>query len=245
VLGAGDARDPGWVRARAGALVIAVPCGAAGGTCFCASMGTGPGVESGHDIRLTELLEGAMHRFVAEAGSERGAALLARVQARPASEAEQAAAAELPVRAARRMGRALEVRGLAESLVRSPEHPRWDDVALRCLSCGNCTLSCPTCFCHTVSDVASLDGSTAERVRAWDTCFSSEFSYIHGGSVRPSVRARYRQWLTHKFAHWHAQFGSSGCVGCGRCITWCPARIDITEEAGELSRPAEATHAHA
>jgi ferredoxin len=128
------------------------------------------------------------------------------------------------------MGRAMETDGLPALLARNPEHPRWAQVAERCLTCGNCTLSCPTCFCHTVEDVADLAGTTAERVRRWDSCFTSEFSYIHGGSVRPSARSRYRQWLTHKLSAWHDQFGTSGCVGCGRCITWCPAKIDITEE---------------
>jgi sulfhydrogenase subunit beta (sulfur reductase) len=52
--------------------------------------------------------------------------------------------------------------------------------------------------------------------------------------VRASTAARYRQWITHKLASWIDQFGTSGCVGCGRCITWCPAAIDITVEAAAL-----------
>jgi Fe-S oxidoreductase len=90
---------------------------------------------------------------------------------------------------------------------------------------------CPTCFCATVEDATDLTGSATERRRVWDSCFSQEFSYIHGGSVRTSAGARYRQWITHKLATWHEQFGVSGCVGCGRCITWCPVGIDITAEA--------------
>ncbi len=115
-------------------------------------------------------------------------------------------------------------------LMRNLEHPRWDDVAGRCLSCANCTMVCPTCFCTSVEDASDLTGDEASRSRRWDSCFTMDFSYIHGGSVRPSTKSRYRQWLTHKLSTWHDQFGSSGCVGCGRCITWCPVGIDITEE---------------
>ncbi|MFI5372211.1 MAG: 4Fe-4S dicluster domain-containing protein [Candidatus Eisenbacteria bacterium] len=244
VLGAGMVRDPRWVLARENAFVIAVPCAAAGGTCFCASMGSGPAVTGGFDVRLTELLADGAPTYVAEAGSERGSAVLATLDVRVATDAECAAAAEVPARAAKAMGRALDTKDLPGRLAGSPDHPRWEDAAARCLACGNCTSVCPTCFCHTITDVVSLDGTTAERVRACDSCFTAEFSYIHGGSVRTGTRARYRQWLTHKLAHWHTQFGVSGCVGCGRCITWCPAGIDITEEAAAVARPAETHHAH-
>ena len=136
--------------------------------------------------------------------------------------------------AAERMGRSLDPTDLRGLLARNLEHPRWDDVATRCLSCTNCTLVCPTCFCSSVEDVTDLAGEGAERNRVWDSCFSVDHSYIHGGSIRPSGRSRYRQWLTHKFGTWHDQFGTSGCVGCGRCITWCPVAIDVTEELAAI-----------
>jgi Fe-S-cluster-containing hydrogenase component 2 len=136
--------------------------------------------------------------------------------------------------------------GIKELLQGNPTHPRWDDVAARCLTCGNCTMVCPTCFCTTVDDHTDLAGQTAERVRRWDSCFTLDFSYIHGGSVRTENRSRYRQWMTHKLASWIDQFGTSGCVGCGRCITWCPVGIDITAEAEAIrttsKRPGEEHH---
>ena len=132
------------------------------------------------------------------------------------------------------MGRSLVTDGLKELLQANPNHSRWDEVAERCLTCGNCTNVCPTCFCTTIDDATDLSGNTAERVRRWDSCFTLDFSYIHGGNVRSSARSHYRQWMTHKLAHWVDQFGSSGCVGCGRCITWCPVGIDITEEAAAI-----------
>jgi formate hydrogenlyase subunit 6/NADH:ubiquinone oxidoreductase subunit I len=131
---------------------------------------------------------------------------------------------------ASRQIRHLDTAGLRDLLYENFEHPRWDNVAARCLSCANCTMVCPTCFCTTVEDVSDISGNHAERWRRWDSCFTQSFSYIHGGSVRTSAKSRYRQWMTHKLASWTDQFGTSGCVGCGRCITWCPVGIDITEE---------------
>ena len=234
VLLAGAATDPVYRARREGALLIAVQCGRAGRTCFCASMGTGPAVRSGHDLVLTELVEEGRHVFVAEAGSELGGELLAELRAADATAAETGAAQAAVARATAGMGRTLETEGLPALLANAQEHAHWDVVAARCLACGNCTSVCPTCFCVTTEDFTDLAAGLNRRVRRWDSCFSVDFTYIHGGNVRSSVRSRYRQWLTHKLGSWHEQFGSSGCVGCGRCITWCPAGIDITEEARAL-----------
>jgi sulfhydrogenase subunit beta (sulfur reductase) len=231
--------EPSYRARREGAFLVAVQCGRAGRTCFCRSMGTGPRLPSGYDLALTELLAGARHDFVVEIGTERGAAVASELPHRPAS-SEDVDAAEACVRqAAAGMGRSLDPTDLRELLLRHYEDPHWGDVARRCLTCANCTLVCPTCFCASVEDTTDLMAGTAERVRRLDSCFSLAFSYVHGGSVRTSAGARYRHWITHKLATWHDQFGTSGCVGCGRCITWCPAGIDITREVGTL-RAAEA-----
>jgi sulfhydrogenase subunit beta (sulfur reductase) len=226
-------------------FVVALNCGQAGGTCFCVSMNAGPAVREGYDIALTEVLDEGGHVFLAEPGSPRGAALLASLPARAATVPEIAAARAVVQRTVAGMGRRLETAGLKERLQAHPEHPRWTEVAERCLSCANCTMVCPTCFCFTVDETTDLALGTAERVRSWDSCFNPGFSYVHGGSVRSSGAARYRQWLTHKLAGWIDQFGTSGCVGCGRCITWCPTGIDITEEAAAIGLPAEAGHGDA
>jgi len=226
--------DERYGARRNAALVVAVNCTEAGGTCFCTSMQTGPAVGPGHDLALTELVLPGDHCFVLEAGSERGAALQARLGCPPAPEALLTAARERIDSVAGQMGRTLDTRGLPELLLRQLDSPHWDDVAARCLACANCTLVCPTCFCSSVEDVTDLDGSHAERWRRWDSCFNPGFSYIHGGEVRSTTGARYRQWLTHKLATWHEQFGTSGCVGCGRCVTWCPVGIDLTAEAAAL-----------
>jgi sulfhydrogenase subunit beta (sulfur reductase) len=225
--------DRDYEARRRGIFVVAVNCGEPGGTCFCVSMDTGPRVREGYDLALTELLDGE-HRFLVEAGSDAGVEVLAELPSRPAEAADVSAADTVVESTASRMGRTMESAGLRDLLADGLEHPRWDDVAERCLTCGNCTLVCPTCFCSSVEDATDLTGTEATRTRVWDTCFSLDYSYIHGGSVRNSARSRYRQWLTHKLGTWHDQFGTSGCVGCGRCITWCPVGIDITAEVAAL-----------
>ncbi len=226
----GSYPDTAYRRRRENVFLIAVNCTQAGGTCFCASMGTGPKAASGFDLALTEVLNHECHFFVVEVGSRSGAELLAEVPHAPARDEDKELADHLAQETAARMGRSLETRDIKEVLHRNLEHPRWERVAERCLTCANCTMVCPTCFCTTVEDVTDLAGERAERCRKWDSCFTMDFSYIHGGSVRYSPQARYRQWMTHKLGTWMEQFGTLGCVGCGRCITWCPVGIDITEE---------------
>lgn len=230
----GRYRDPGYGTRRNDAFIVAVNCSQAAATCFCVSMQSGPRARSGFDLALTELLDGDDHEFVVEAGSEAGRGMLRRLPAARASAAQLAAADAVVRRTAQHMGRRLETDGLKALLQANPDHPRWEEVAERCLSCGNCTMVCPTCFCTNVEDHSDLAGSGADRVRKWDSCFTMDFSYIHGGSVRTTGSSRYRQWITHKLASWHDQFGTPGCVGCGRCIAWCPAGIDITEEAAAI-----------
>lgn len=227
--------DAHYAAARQETFVVAVACSDPSGTCFCVSMDTGPRPDRGFDLCLTELATAADdHRLHVEVGSARGAEVLAAVPTTVAGDDDRAAAARVTEQAVGRMGRHLETDGLKEALYAGAESPHWEDVASRCLACGNCTLVCPTCFCTSVDDETDLTGNEASRVRHWDSCFTGDFSYLHGGSVRSSISSRYRQWATHKLASWHDQFGSSGCVGCGRCIAWCPAAIDITAEAAAV-----------
>lgn len=221
--------DDRYEQRRASAFIVAVSCGDPVSTCFCTSMGTGPHPGPGYDLALTEMLDGD-HRFLVEIGTDRGAAIATRLNSRPAAAGDTASARTVVERAAARITRSLDTTDIRDLLYANAEHPRWDDVAARCLTCGNCTMACPTCFCTGIEDTSDLDGVHSERFRVWDSCFTGEFSYLHGGSVRPSPRSRYRQWMTHKLASWIDQFGMSGCVGCGRCIAWCPVGIDITEE---------------
>ncbi|MGW5304099.1 4Fe-4S dicluster domain-containing protein [Streptomyces griseoluteus] len=234
VLTGGTYRDAGYEGRRSAALLIVVECTEPGATCFCVSMGTGPAAGPGYDLVMTEVVEENAHRFWVRSGSEEGADILAELPARPADAETRGKARADVTAAADRMGRSMPEADLRELMAGTLDAPRWDDVAGRCLTCGNCTMVCPTCFCTTTEDVTDLTGDHAERWRLWDSCFDLDFSQLHGGPVRASARSRYRQWMTHKLGTWYDQFGSSGCVGCGRCIVWCPVGIDITEEAAAL-----------
>jgi ferredoxin len=222
--------DPYYAAHRESIFTIAVNCHTAGGTCFCVSMNTGPRCTAGYDVVLTELIGGGRHELVLESGTERGTRLVQSLPGRETTQADEAAIDYVIRNTAAHMGRTHNNTGIVELLTRNYEHPRWADVTNRCLTCGNCTQACPTCFCSTVEDATDVSGDHAERARRWDSCFSVEHSYLHGGAVRQAPLPRYRQWMTHKLATWYEQFGTSGCVGCGRCITWCPVGIDITEE---------------
>jgi ferredoxin len=264
---ASEISDPHYAQARERLFLIAVECEHPGGTCFCASMGTGPEISGEQqatgdqgkrraldnsspsvrrslpvaphgertaadffDLVLTELDEA----FVVRAGSVAGRELSNRLGLTVASVEQTNEGRRRVAAAAAAMGRSVDVTDIRNLLHRNQEHPRWGIVADRCLSCTNCTLVCPTCFCSSVEDVTDLSLESAVRVRRWDSCFNPEFAAVHGGNFRPSIRGRYRQWLTHKFASWFDQFDVSGCVGCGRCITWCPVGIDVTEEIAAI-----------
>lgn len=222
--------DDTYRNRREKAFIIGVNCTQAGKTCFCTSMGGSPEVGEGADLVLTEILDDNTHFFVAKPVTDIAKELLESIGAQPAAEGDAGQVAQKVAQAESQMGRQMNTEGLRELLANNRTHSHWDEIGDRCLNCTNCTMVCPTCFCFTVEDHADLTGENHERKRQWDSCFNLSFSYQHGGSVRQGNSSRYRQWLTHKLSSWHDQFDSSGCVGCGRCITWCPVGIDITEE---------------
>jgi sulfhydrogenase subunit beta (sulfur reductase) len=230
VLMEGEYADQGYKTRREITVVIAVNCANPSGTCFCTSMGTGPKAESGFDLSLTEIIDTKGHDFVVEIGSKRGEEIMSRIPHETANQGQIEDVQVVMTHSVKKMGGSLDTSGMPDLLYRNIEHAQWKDTGSRCLTYGNCTMVCPTCFCSTVEDYTSLDGGAASRHRKRDSCFTMDYSYIHGGSVRYSPSARYRQWLMHKFATWIDQYGTFGCVGCGRCITWCPAGIDVTEE---------------
>ncbi|BAU48706.1 cytochrome C [Sulfurifustis variabilis] len=222
--------DPYYAARREKLFLVAVNCTRSAGTCFCASMGTGPRVREAFDLALTELDD----CFLVEAGSAAGENVAKQLPLVNAPASDRAAADRAIEGAAKSQVRRLDSDGIYELLFNNLEHPRWDDVASRCLSCANCVMVCPTCFCHKEHDETGLDGAQSAHKRQWDACFTLGHGSVHGARLRPQIRQRYRQWLTHKVASWIPQFGVSGCVGCGRCITWCPTGIDLTEEVAAI-----------
>jgi ferredoxin len=229
--------DPHYAARRAGLFLVGVSCTRSVSTCFCTSMGTGPAVGSDCDLALCELDRG----FVVRAGSAAGREILDALALRDATRDELDEEARALDQCAKGIERRLEASATPGWLYAHLDHPRWDDVAARCLSCGNCTLVCPTCFCHSERDEPELDGRASLRVREWDSCFDRDHAQVHGKNFRPTVRERYRQWLTHKLDGWLTQFDTSGCVGCGRCISWCPVGIDLVEEVAAITSPPGAT----
>lgn len=222
--------DTDYQARRAKLFILAVNCGRAAATCFCTSMDSGPAVTRGADLSLFEMA----NHFVVEVCTERGGEVITAAPWRPSTTREVAEAEHLPRQAERDIQRRLNTSDIHDLLLDNLDHERWDAVAERCLACGNCTMVCPTCFCSTVADSSSVDADHARRERVWDSCFNEEHSYMNSGTVRKATRARYRQWLTHKLSSWIDQFGTSGCVGCGRCITWCPVGIDLTAEVAAI-----------
>ena len=226
--------DPAYRARREALFIVAVHCARSAATCFCVSTGDGPAAQQGYDLVLGELED----RFTLAAGSDIGARVLDELVAAfdlPAADPSDEAAVTAQVeQAAASQSRVLPGRDLRAGLAANLDHPQWDDVAARCLACGNCTSVCPTCFCHREADVPELAGAASDHQREWDSCFSGDHGYIAGWNIRQEPRYRYQQWLTHKLGAWHDQYGRSGCVGCGRCIAWCPTGIDITDEAALL-----------
>lgn len=232
-------RNDSYAARRGKLFTVAVNCTSAAATCFCTSMNTGPKVTLVSDLEMTEVIDGCQHYFLTRCGSEMGQKVLQQLPLQAAGENHlqaEGTAIQGAVDQIQGGPRNFDSSDLKELLYRNYESPSWDQVADRCLSCANCTMACPTCFCSTVEDTTDLSGDHAERWERWDSCFTADFTYITGGSVRPDTRSRYRQWMTHKLATWYDQFGSSGCVGCGRCIAWCPVGIDITEEVGRIRK---------
>ncbi len=234
VMTDGPYPDPVQLARSTNCFIVAVDCGSPADTCFCTSMQTGPSAEGTADVRLCELLDGE-HRFLCWPMSAAGAQLLAGIPHRSATAQDVSDALAVRRTAESRITKRLNTTAIRERLAAALDHPQWDDVASRCLSCTNCTMVCPTCFCSTITDVDDLSGTTTTRVRTWDSCFTLEHSYTNGGAVHATTKSRYRQWLTHKLGTWWDQFGESGCVGCGRCTTWCPAAIDFVVEANLIS----------
>ena len=231
---AGIETDQAYASRYQQMIVIAVNCTHPAATCFCHATGDGPTATEHYDILLDELDEG----FAVKIGSIKGKEIVENLSLQPLTDSQLMAIDTAHAAARQQLTRGLPNTDIPELLFNQQESKHWYSIGEKCLSCGNCTAVCPTCFCHHTIEQAALDGTHSERLRQWNSCFSQRHSYIHGITLRQETHLRYRQWLTHKFASWVQQYGRSGCVGCGRCISWCPVGIDITEELQLLAEDA-------
>ncbi|MBI4318273.1 MAG: 4Fe-4S dicluster domain-containing protein [Chloroflexi bacterium] len=224
--------DEHYRSRREGSFVAVVNCTRPGDLCFCASMGSGPKADRGFDLALTELKDG----FLVEPGSDTGWEVLRQLTTRKASQDERLAAASAIADTAAHMGRTLDTSALPQLLRGGLDHPHWDLMKSWCIGCANCTMVCPTCFCYSIADQIDFKQRRLSRERVWDSCFTWQFTEVHGCNFRDTLRSRYRHWACHKLGYWVEQYGVFGCVGCGRCITWCPVGIDITAVATSVRR---------
>lgn len=223
---AADEADPYYVRKREHAVVAAMACAAPPPTCFCTSLGGSPAGQDGADI-LVFNLNGSL---LFEACTDKGRALMdahAEAFTEP-TEAELQARDEQAAAAAAMMAR-IETSGITEKLQKTYDSPVWEAIAQRCLNCGTCAYICPTCHCFALFDEAS-----GNRTRSWDSCqFAAFTSEASGHNPRKARGDRMRQRVMHKFNYTVENFGDIFCVGCGRCVSHCPANIDIRETITE------------
>lgn len=229
--------DPYYKRRREGTTLIGLACNKPPyHSCFCTSLGGGPHSKEGLDAHITEM-DGS---YVVEALTEKGERALesARSLMTPASQAELTEREDLGRGAEQRIARRLDVEGVPERMADIFESDYWIEISMPCIGCGVCTFLCPTCFCFDISDIGNR--RRGQRVRVWDSCQFPEYT-LHASSHNPrddKVR-RQRQRFYHKYKYSVDNQGMIGCVGCGRCVNQCPARIDIVKVIGgvmEVSR---------
>ena len=230
--------DPYYLRRRESSAIVALTCTDVGENCFCASLGTGPTIEEGYDLLLTDL----GGSYLVEVGTDRGREMIQGLALRDASGADLAEKERRVKEVLAKFKKSIRMEGLAELASNSPDHEVWTLIGEKgglagcfpCLSCGNCSMVCPTCYCYEVADIPDLSFEAGVRSRELDSCQVLEYAAVAlGGNFRSDRKSRVRHWMMCKFGAAGGQINSS-CVGCGRCIRSCPAHIDLTEVAKSL-----------
>lgn len=225
--------DPWWQKRRQSTVLVGLGCHNPCSTCFCTSVGTGPFDRSGVDVLMTELPEG----YLLEAETEAGEALLVQgaVGGR-ASEEVLERARSIADKASKSVPRLF----LPDPLRDKPmtelfQAAFWEEVQFACINCGTCTFLCPTCWCFDIQD--EVHQHEGVRLRLWDSCMFPLFT-LHGSGHNPRNQKlqRVRQRFMHKFKYYVDKYGNGpACVGCGRCVQYCPVNIDIRRVAGMMT----------
>ena len=219
----GDQNDPYYARFRARTTVIALACARPAPQCFCTSVGGGPGDAAGADCLAVALESDLLMRAQTPKGEELLASvadLFADASTAAAKEAEDA------VHAAENQIAPVELSDIAQRLSQSFDSPMWQAAGSKCLGCGTCSFLCPTCHCFDITDSGS--GGKGRRIRTWDCCAYPLFTlHASGHNPRPAPAQRWRQRIMHKFRYAVETCDRFFCVGCGRCIRYCPVSMDV------------------
>jgi len=219
--------DPYYMNRRENTLLVGMACSDPAPTCFCTSMGSGPFDKNGLDVLLTDI--GA--EYLVEEVSAKGKELMAKMGLSAAGDSQKAAAAKAKESA--EVSCRVSTDALKAKLDGNFYDPIWDSIHEKCLGCGSCTYSCPTCHCFDIVDEAK--DCNGCRVRNWDSCMFPLFT-LHGSGHNPrtSGKERMRQRVMHKFKYFVDRYNDMACVGCGRCIKNCPVNLDIREVLSDI-----------
>lgn len=216
--------DVYFAEKRRKTTMVVLGCDHPLSTCFCSSTGGGPFKKNGADLFLTDL----GGSYLAEPLTEKGTLLTRSPLFKEALPEDEELVREIEEKAKRKVNGTIPVEGIEKKLDLMMESPFWDRVHEKCLGCGVCTFLCPTCHCFDISDEAT--DNRGERVRCWDSCLFPIYSLeTSGHNPRPTCRERTRQRLMHKLNYYPKNYGRVACVGCGRCILFCPVQFDIRE----------------
>ncbi len=218
-------RDLYYEHRRKNTLFISVVCNNPDPTCFCIGLGTGPYLEKGFDIQMTDLGD----RYFLQTDSAEGTRTLRSMGFlfRKPKKLDYEDQYEVFLSSKARFQKRINLEGIRQIILSgSLKDDFWEKVALRCFECGGCVYNCPLCTCFTVTDREYTEG--IERIRLWDTCLFKGFTRMAGGLL-PNERMvlRTKRWYYHKLIYYPETLGGFGCVGCGRCTITCPGKIDM------------------
>ena len=223
--------DVYYLKKRETTLIIGFACDQPRSTCFCSSVGGGPFIRTGSDLFFIDLGDAYLIEFI----TKKGGALRDNRLLKEADAKDLSLAHGIEKKAREKLNSYLPVEGIEKSLDRIMEGPFWDRIHEKCIGCGVCTFLCPTCHCFDIADEAV--NNKGRRVRNWDSCLFPLYSLeTSGHNPRPTGRERTRQRLMHKFNYYPKNFGRIACVGCGRCIAYCPVNFDIREAIEEIKK---------
>jgi len=201
--------DPHYLERRSNTMLIAVDCTTPGKNCFCDSLGKRDPI--GQDILLTADKE----HYYARSATQEGTTIILE----SGLFTETAESPKIKKTPCKKKAEPVD-----------PSKVKWEKWGKACFACAACTSICPTCTCFDVEDEIQLSGGKIERQRIWASCFTKDFTTVTGGHCfRPERKEMLKQFVSHKFPYFKEKFGVTMCVGCGRCITVCTAKIDISK----------------